>query len=305
MNPYTGLVLAGRRSSRDPLAESQGGTHRALLDVVGVPLLVRVLRALRAARHVDGLAVSIDDLDALDSLPELHESTARGEIIHHQSLSSPSRSVRDALEGPLADHRVLVTTADHALLTAEIIDHFAQCADRSDADLAIGVVTESVVRQRYPSATRTYLRFRDGGFSGANLFAFRTPVSLLAAKFWVNAEQLRKRPWRLISVFGPAALLLYALRRLSFDAALKRASISIGCRVRAIPLPFPEAAIDVDHPSDLALVSKILTERERTPQPEGRAPARRRKAAQQPPHANPSDSRARSLTRESGHGFAR
>jgi hypothetical protein len=156
---------------------------------------------------------------------------------------------------------VLVTTADHALLTPEIIAHFLERADALGTDLAVGVVEESVLRAAYPETTRTYLRFREGGYSGANLFAFRTPLASRAAEFWVKAEQFRKRPWRLASVFGPVSLLLFVLRRLSFDAALARGSAAIGCRVGAVRLPFAEAAIDVDRPSDLALVSKILTAR--------------------------------------------
>jgi GTP:adenosylcobinamide-phosphate guanylyltransferase len=264
MNGYNALVLAGRRGSEDPLAEVRGNAHRALLEVVGVPMLIRVIRALRASPNVDRIAVSIDDPDAFRAVPELSKLEACGEISHHASLRSPSRSVQDALKGPLLGDRVLVTTADHALLTPEIIDHFAACAEQSDADLAVGVVAESVIRAAYPSTTRTYMRFRDGGYSGANLFAFRSPQAVRAAEFWVRAEAFRKQPWRLASAFGPMTLLLFALRRLSLEEALERASRAIGCRIRAVPLPFAEAAIDVDRPSDLDLVSKILAARGET-----------------------------------------
>ena len=44
MNGFNSLVLAGRRDAENPFAEVQGETHRALLDVVGVPMLVRVVR---------------------------------------------------------------------------------------------------------------------------------------------------------------------------------------------------------------------------------------------------------------------
>jgi GTP:adenosylcobinamide-phosphate guanylyltransferase len=265
MNEYKALVLAGRRGSADPLAEIRGKTHRALLEVVGVPMLIRVVRALRASSCVGRIAVSIDDPDALKSVPELRELEARGEIAHHSSLPSPSRSVQDALSGSLVGDRVFVTTADHALLTPKIIDHFAACAEQSDADVVVGVVAESVIRAAYPSTTRTYMRFRDGGYSGANLFAFRSQQALRAAEFWVRAEDFRKQPWRLASTFGPTTLLLFALRRLSLEQALERASRVIGCRIRAVPLPFAEAAIDVDRPSDLDLVSKILAARGETP----------------------------------------
>jgi GTP:adenosylcobinamide-phosphate guanylyltransferase len=264
MNEYNALVLAGRRSTTDPLAEVRGETHRALLEVVGVPMLVRVARALRASSSVDRITVSIDDPGAFEVVPELRKLEACGEITHHSSLSSPSRSVQDALNDRLLEDRVLVTTADHALLTPKIIDHFAACAEQSDADVAVGVVAESVIRATYPSTTRTYLRFRDGGYSGANLFAFRSQRALRAAEFWVRAEAFRKRPWRLASTFGPMTLLLFGLRRLSLEETLERASRQIGCRIRAVPLPFAEAAIDVDRPSDLHLVSEILAARGET-----------------------------------------
>jgi GTP:adenosylcobinamide-phosphate guanylyltransferase len=258
MNGFNALVLAGRRDAENPFAEVQGETHRALLDVVGVPMLVRVVRALRASKSVDRISVSIDDSDAFEAVPELRELKARGE------LPSPSRSVRDALNDRQLGERVFVTTADHALLTPRIIDHFAACAEESNADLTAGVVAESVLRTAYPSTTRTYMRFHDGGYSGANLFAFRSQQALRAAEFWVRAEAFRKRPWRLASAFGPMTLLLFALRRLSLEEALERASRAIGCRIRAVPLPFAEAAIDVDRPSDLELVSEILATRGET-----------------------------------------
>jgi len=261
MKAFNALVLAGRRGLENPFAEVQGDTHRALLDVVGVPMLVRVVRALRSASSVERIVVSIDDSNAFGAVAELRELEARGEISRRASLSSPSRSVQDALADPALGDRVLVTTADHALLTPEIIDHFTACADRSGADLAVGVVAEAVVRASHPSTQRTYLRFRDAGYSGANLFAFRSPEALRAAEFWLKAEGFRKQPWRLASVFGPTTLLLFALRRLSIEQTLERASRVIGCRIKAVELPFAEAAIDVDRPADLALVSEILSAR--------------------------------------------
>ncbi|MGE4606706.1 MAG: nucleotidyltransferase family protein [Myxococcota bacterium] len=257
MDTYMALVLAGRRGTPDPLDAMQPATHPSLIDVGGVPMLLRVVRALRESERIGRIAISIDTASVLANA----ELAADDRLLHHQSLASPSRSVQDALSGLATGGPVLVTTADHALLTPEIISDFLERADALGTDLAVGVVEESVIRAAYPDTSRTYLRFREGGYSGANLFAFRTPLAARAAEFWVKAEQFRKRPWRLASVFGPVSLLLFVLRRLSFDAALARGSAAIGCRVDAVRLPFAEAAIDVDRPSDLALVSKILTAR--------------------------------------------
>ena len=82
--------------------------------------------------------------------------------------------------------------------------------------------------------------------------------AMAAVAFWTRAERYRKQPWRLVFSFGPVALLLFLLRRLSLDAALVRASHSLGCRARAIAMPFAHAAVDVDKVEDLALVRRIL-----------------------------------------------
>jgi GTP:adenosylcobinamide-phosphate guanylyltransferase len=223
-------------------------------------MLLRVVRTLAAAPSVGRLVVSIDEPAALDEVPELAAQVRDGRLGVHASLSSPSRSVLDLLSGLAEDEPALVTTADHALLTPEMVEHFLAAASTSRADLLVGLVARSVLQARFPESTRTYLQLRGEHYSGANLFAFRTPEAQRAASFWVRAESFRKRPWRMVSAFGPIPLLLFLLRRLDLDAALERASRVIGARVEAVRLPFAEAAIDVDRPSDLELVTRILSD---------------------------------------------
>jgi len=258
MRSFTGLVLAGSRGEGDPLAQAQRVRHRALLEVAGVPMLLRVLRTLRASRGVGDLVVSIDDPSAIEEVPEIAALARDGELAVHRSLASPSRSVLDVLERFGAGEPMLVTTADHALLRPDIVEHFLAAADGSDADVLVALVARSVIQARFPESTRTYLSFRNEHYSGANLFAFRTPAARQAAAFWMRAESHRKQPWRLVSVFGPISLLLFLLKRLDLDTALTRASKAIGARVEAVRLPFAEAAVDVDKPSDLDLVTKLL-----------------------------------------------
>ena len=261
------LVLAGSRDEGDPLARAQGVRHRALLRVAGVPMLLRVVRTLQQTEGFGQLYVSIDDPDALGDVPELAERVAAGELAVHRSLSSPSRSVLDLLEKLGESTPVLVTTADHALLSPQIVRRFLDAAEASAADLLVGLVERSVIEARFPESTRTYLRLRDAGYSGANLFAFRTAAARRAAEFWLRAESLRKRPWRLVSTFGPVSLLLFLLRRLDLESAFERASRVIGARVEAVALPFAEAAIDVDRPSDLELVERLLSRNQSTRSP--------------------------------------
>ena len=59
-------------------------------------------------------------------------------------------------------------------------------------------------------------------------------------------------------LFGPLLALRAATRPITLDGALRSAGRKAGIDVRAVRLPFAEAAIDVDKPSDLELAERIL-----------------------------------------------
>jgi GTP:adenosylcobinamide-phosphate guanylyltransferase len=255
------LVLAGRRGSDDPLAAARGVSHRALLPVHGVPMLVRVVRALASSGCVGRIHVSMHAAACAREVEELDALASQGRLLLHEAAASPSASVLAVLERePAAPF--LVTTADHALLTPGMVSHFDAAARASGADLAVGFVAASLLKASYPHSTRTYLRLRGEAWSGANLFAFRTARARAAADFWRRAERFRKRPWRLVAALGPSLLAGYALGRLDLDAALSRASRRVGATVCAVRMPVAEAAIDVDRESDFELASLILAARE-------------------------------------------
>ena len=256
MSTFAGLVLAGRREGVDPFAEAQGASHRALIPVGGVPMLLRVLRCLGESRDVGNLAVSIDR-------PELLAGQVASDTAIFPSEQSVSHSVAAGLDRlGLGDTPVLVTTADHALLTPAMVDHCTDQAAESGADVLVGLVSRRVIEAEHPDTTRTYIRLRGDAWSGANLFVFRTAAGRRAAEFWMRAERHRKQPWRLASAISPGALLRLALRRLDLEGAFAYLSRTVGCRVAPLALPFAEAAIDVDRPSDLALAEKILAARD-------------------------------------------
>ena len=260
--PRCAVVLAGRRNADDPLADEAGATHRALLDIDGAPMLLRVVRCLLARPGLDRVVINIDAPELLDAIPEIVDLRERGAIEIVRSTDSPSRSVLESLEHAGLDRApVLVTTADHALLDDPMLDAFLEASAHVAADLTVALVPSRAIRARFPEAKRTYLRFRDEAYSGANLFLFRRPEARQAALFWRRVESERKRPWRIARAFGWTNLLLFLLRRLDLDTALERASRVVGARVAAIPLEIAEAAVDVDKIEDLVLVRRILDER--------------------------------------------
>jgi hypothetical protein len=168
--------------------------------------------------------------------------------------------VRRAIETLPDALPLLVTTADNALLTPQMVEHFCAAAP-ADADLAVALATEATIRRAYPDSIRTYYRFGSEGYSGCNVFLARTPAVMKIAAFWSEIERYRKRPWRLVGAIGPLTLLQFLLGMLDLEAALRRFSAIVGATVRAVDMPFAEAAIDVDKPADLELAEQILARR--------------------------------------------
>jgi CTP:molybdopterin cytidylyltransferase MocA len=257
----TALVLAGSRGAADPVAAARGLAQKCLVPAGGVPMLCRVLDALAASRTVGRIFVTLQQPDLIESDPGVRARRAARPIGLLAGAATPSSSVAAALAAIPEPYPLLVSTADHPLLTAEIVDDFIARALATGADVAVGLTPSRVLLADYPDSRRTWLRFRDERYSGANLILLRTAEAAAAVAFWRRVERERKRPWRIVRAFGLGSLLAYGLRLLTLDAAMRRASAKLGCTARAVPLPFAEAAIDVDKPADLELVETILARR--------------------------------------------
>jgi GTP:adenosylcobinamide-phosphate guanylyltransferase len=247
MSVSRALVLAGARPGPDPLAEYAGVAAKPLIEVGGVPMLARVVRALQAA-GVGEIAVSTSDAGVAALAHELGAKVLAAE-------AGPSLSTLRAVEAfgvPL-----LVTTADHALLEPQWVRRFLEDAP-ADADVCVLLARREAIEATAPGTRRTYLRFADGAWSGCNLFLMQSERALGAIRLWRTLEADRKSPWRIVRRLGPVTLARYLAGRLTLAEALARLGALSGARAAVVESPFGLAAVDVDKPADLDLVRDIV-----------------------------------------------
>jgi len=262
--PVTALVLAGARPGRDAVAEAAGVPIKVLAMVGGTPMVASVLRILESSSLVAKRVLCGPSWKVIQEQAFLQELVEKKEIGWLPPQQGPSLSVKGFLEQFPEDLPLLVTTADHALLTVEMVDYFLREAGRAQVDVAVALVPYTVVAEAYPQSKRTVIGFRGGGYCGCNLFLLGSPKAQRLVEFWTQVERERKRPLRLIRRLGWVMLLRYILGWLSLSDALLELSQRMGISIQAIMLPFPEAAIDVDTPEDLVLVKEIIEKREMT-----------------------------------------
>jgi len=253
MIKYSALLLAGSRPGGDRFAARYGVKMKALIPLAGEPMVLRPLRALLDSKRVAEVRVLTQEPDDIAAvLPD----RARWSV--EPSSGTIAETLERVCQAPSARWPMLVTTADHALLDVGMIEQF--CAEAEGVDLAIAVVSKSNLMKRLPQSRRTWIGFRRGRYTGANLFAFGSAKALKALALWRSVEQDRKKGWRLLLTLGwPGILGLLRLRTL--DQTLDAMGRRLGLTLRAVRLDDPLAAVDVDKPQDYDLVAAILKRR--------------------------------------------
>ena len=248
------IVMAGSRPGPDPLLSGTGVSTKALLPIAGRPMLVHVVTALRASPLVGPITILAQNSAELAAEPGL-----AGLADLHFSDSGPGISSSLAAALPPGDDPLLVTTADNVLLTPAMIVEFLGGAE--DSDVAVAMVERDVLLARYPQSQRTWLKFRGGWWSGANMFRLRGRRVLPLLDFWGRIERDRKKGLKIIAAFGPWLLIGALLRLFTIQQGVARAGLRFGLNATVVPMSEPEACIDADKPVDIVLIEAIMADR--------------------------------------------
>jgi len=261
-NIFTAIVLAADRNPDDPVAKAAGVPCKSLAPIGDIPMVFRVLKALNASREIDQRILCGPPKHIVDRESGLKSLMAAEKIAWFENRETPSSSAYHVLQTLPKNSPVLLTTADHAMLNAQMVDYFCSEARATGCDVVVGVARYGDVMKAYPETRRTATRLQGGAYCGCNLFAFLTPGARLAADFWRQIESERKKPLRMIQKIGWMPVLRYLLGKLSLDDALDSISQRLGMKAGAIIMPFPDAAVDVDSAADWELVKKIVAKKE-------------------------------------------
>ncbi|MCB2051051.1 MAG: nucleotidyltransferase family protein [Novosphingobium sp.] len=249
--PFNAVILAGSRKGEiDPLAQSEGVAHKALIELEGLPLLARVHAALKAA-GADRIMIMADEPGVVKVARSL------GAVVMAPQ-AGPSASVAASfaeLGAPL-----LVTTSDHALLRPRWVRTFIDSVP-AGAEVAILMAPRAAVESALPGSKRTWLRFADGDWSGCNLFYLAQDNAARAIASWEQVEADRKRPWRIALRIGLGTIWRYWRGHLTLAEAISRLGQTLGVRAAVVPAIDGLAAVDADKPQDMEDIRALVSER--------------------------------------------
>ena len=254
------MILAGAPTDMaDPLLEGTGVNKKALLPVLGRPMVAYVEEALRASGRVNRIvAVGMDDKDDVTFSGPVERIPTKGGII--QNILAAMAHLR---ETGSTSRYFLEASSDVPLLTPEVVARFVDGCLAKGGDLVYAVVEKSCMEAMFPGSARSYAHLRDGYFAGGDMFMVRANLPASAGDPFEELAAQRKNALKMARALGPGLLIKAVFRRLTLAGIEREVSRILKLEGRVLNSPDPEVAMDVDKPHQLEIATRYLQERMR------------------------------------------
>lgn len=247
------IVLAGG-SKDDQWAKQHGVQNKAFLPINDLPMINYVVAALRACSRVEQIIVvgptealfELLPYEGISFLPE------QGDIIDN---------VLAAVKELPQDKKVLVCTSDIPMLTPEALTALFEAVNERDADLYYPIINRIDCEKRYPGVKRTYVKLKDGSYTGGNIIVVNPMQAIPLAQIFRKLVSERKHPMKMLLTLGMPGVVfvaMLALGMLTVSELEQRLSHILDIQGAAIYCAYPEIGTDVDKDSDLELARRVL-----------------------------------------------
>lgn len=241
------IILAGDKEDE----HSSLTGNKALLLINNRAMIEYIIDALRAAPHVGKIAV-VGPLEQLQPLIGY-----KVDYIIPQG-SSILDNAKKGIELFAEDQHVLILTSDIPMITAEAIEDFIERSQASGADFCYPVVNKAVNEAKFPGIKRTYVKLKDGVFTGGNIIYISPSVFQRCEDFANKLVEFRKEPVKTARLLGFRLLVKLLLGRGTIRQVEERFGQILNITAKAIISDYPEIGNDVDKPSDVDIVTKYF-----------------------------------------------
>lgn len=240
------------------LPAGRQAASKALVLIDGKAMIEYMIDAFRAAPSVDRI-VALVPRDAQD---EPWTEAIDKVLVASDSMVENVRAGLDYVTSSSKSPRVVLSSCDIPLLTAEAVEDFLKRCAKCEADVHYSIIEKEVIERAYPETKRTYARLKEGTFTGGNIGLITPEAVIRNFDLFQTGYNLRKSPLKLSRVLGLKFIVKFALHTLSVAEAEARVSGLLNARARAVTSPYPEIGIDVDKRVDLELVRRVLRGKE-------------------------------------------
>lgn len=242
------LVLAGSQ----PITGKEDEQNKALLQINGRAMIEYVIDAIdRAAISHKTIVVGPHD-----ELGDILENKTDGIVEGNGSIMD---NIRKGIKYLGNDRRILICASDIPLITPQSIQNFVERAEQSGNDFCYPIIEKRVNSIRFPEMERTYVKLKQGIFTGGNVFYMSPEVADKGLFLGDRLIRSRKNPLAMAGIFGPGLMLRMLTGTLSIENVEKRVLKLTGIKAGVIVTEYAELGNDVDKASDVAAAEAYLT----------------------------------------------
>jgi molybdopterin-guanine dinucleotide biosynthesis protein A len=252
------LILAGGKTPPDdPLFDECPNGSRSLMTLHGKPMVQWVIDALDASEAVADLyVIGLSEEFGLSATKPIHYLPDQGDMFEnirngaiHTYNNRPERE------------KILLASSDIPAIQPQMVDWLAsQIAADPAKMLYYNVITQQTMEERFPNASRSYVRFKDVAVCGGDLNAIDKRLFTIERPLWHKLTTARKHPLRQAGMIGFDTLLLIALRLITLESAVKKVCRRLNLDAKALLCPYAEMGMDADKPHQLAILRQHLGE---------------------------------------------
>jgi GTP:adenosylcobinamide-phosphate guanylyltransferase len=237
------VVLAGGEANR--VHESLSGP-KSLISVAGRPMISYVMDALKDCAGLDNIVISIPP----DADPAPFRAYSDRIVT---SGSGVVDAVTAAIEALGVEGSILVASSDTPMISRAAVESFLESCRRAPADIHYSIVPQTAIEAVFPGTKRTYMRLKDGVFTGGNIHLADKETFIRNRDIGNQLFELRKNPLGILRLLGTLFMVKYLTGRLEISALESKAGDLLNAQVRAVVTSYPELGVDVDKPEDLEL----------------------------------------------------
>lgn len=248
---FDAVVLAGG-GKEEPLTAQEGVSNKAFIAIHGRPIVGYILDALTGGTSIRKVIVVGPEKELAGLLEQGYcfiPVPEEGGLLENAAAG---------LRAVDRERPCLVLTGDIPLIDRETIESFLELCDPFDGDFYYPILTRGSCRERFPEMKRTYVRLRDGFFTGGNMALLR-PEWFARCRHRLDLfVAYRKKPLKLFRILPLSFIFKFLLNRLTVCDLESYLSEMMQARAFAVPCDLVEIGTDVDKISDLEVVRQAF-----------------------------------------------
>lgn len=159
------------------------------------------------------------------------------------------------------NENILICTCDIPLITKEAVTEFIRSSEMSRADLCYPIVKKELNDAKYPDMERTYVKLKEGKYTGGNVFFVNPKIIQKNYEFGHRLISYRKKPVKMARLLGLSFMISFLTGKITIEMVEKKFCQITGINCKAIISSYPEIGQDVDKTGDVYAAVSYLNAR--------------------------------------------